>query len=48
MTEMANERVSLHVDYEQQADTILFKIRDDFESPSHFLEQPNGVSCPLR
>lgn len=39
MTQMANERVSLHVDYEQQADTVLFKIRDDFESTSHFLEQ---------
>lgn len=45
MTQMANERVSLHVDCEQQADIILFKIRHDFESTSHFFEQPTGSSC---
>lgn len=48
MTQMANERVSLHVAYEQQADIIVFKIRDDFKSTFHFLEQPNRASCLLR
>lgn len=44
MTQMANERVSLHVDCEQQADIILFKIRHDFESTFHFFLS-NLVVC---
>lgn len=44
MTQMANERVPLHVDCEQQADIILFKIRHDFESTFHFFKQPTGAS----
>jgi len=45
MTQMANERGSLHVDCEQQADIILFKIRHHFESTFHFFEQPTEASC---
>lgn len=44
MTQMANEHVSLHVDCEQQADIKRFKIRQDFESTSHFFWS-NLVVC---
>lgn len=41
MTQMANEHVPLHVDWEQPAGSLFFKITHDFENTFHVFDQPS-------